>query len=138
VSKIKKMNIDQLRLHVEDLKIKYNKIKVQNPNSRQLNKIKKEIENSKNLIEIRLNKRYTRVNQVELPLGVSDHAVIKFIERVKGINLDDIRLELSEMVANAMGGLTQCGSAEVVTKNCVAHVKDGTIVTIINKLKEDI
>lgn len=63
-------------------------------------------------------------------LQVSDHAVIRYLERVKGIDIDAVRKEIvnQQLVTN----YTMLGDGELPLSDSVrAVVKHGTVITII-------
>lgn len=67
------------------------------------------------------------------PLAVSDHAVLRWIERVHGIDIALIRDRIREDLAKATVASGKVGAPRYVVR-IGSHryvVKDGTVVTII-------
>lgn len=61
---------------------------------------------------------------------VSDHALVRFIERVHGIDLDDIRSELlSDVVISGM----KAGATKIHLSDCTLIIKGYTIVTVVER-----
>lgn len=58
---------------------------------------------------------------------VSDHALIRWIERVQGINLDPMRMEIASICAEALAA----GATSVVTNEATFVLDHGKIVSIL-------
>lgn len=61
---------------------------------------------------------------------ITDHALLRYLERVRGIDIEAVRKEiLSERV---MGVIRQLGSAKINLQNgCRAVVDHGVVVTVV-------
>jgi hypothetical protein len=58
-------------------------------------------------------------------MRVSDHAVLRAVERIYGFNVDKVRADIAEAVARAPEG------ASAIIKDRVKYViKDNTVVTV--------
>jgi hypothetical protein len=62
-------------------------------------------------------------------LVVSDHAIIRYMERKLGLNLDDLRKEISDINLEAYAQLGD-GNYPLQAHDARAVVKDGVIVTV--------
>ncbi len=60
---------------------------------------------------------------------VSDHALIRYLERVHGVNLDPIRKEISDKVE----GPAECGARRVVVDGATFEIRDKTVTTVLFK-----
>lgn len=57
---------------------------------------------------------------------VTDHAVIRYLERVKGVDIDVVRAEISELVETAR----DLGASGAVVAGWSYKIKDGNVVTV--------
>ena len=65
-------------------------------------------------------------------LRVSEHAVIRYLERVKGIDMEVIKAEiLDEAIVNIIEKLGESGSYPSKDSKFLALVKNYTVVTVI-------
>lgn len=67
-------------------------------------------------------------------IKISEHAIIRYLERVKGLNINDIEKEIinEEIVkmVNALGG-----NGKYPNKDFSVVMKDFTVTTVVNKQK---
>lgn len=63
---------------------------------------------------------------------ITDHAVLRFLERVKGINIQAIR---SEMRSAALDAISSIGGTATIKMPCGARMRvvNGTVVTVAPK-----
>lgn len=59
---------------------------------------------------------------------VSDHAVIRYLERVQGVDVEAVRREISQVVATAED---HPGASGVVLNGLRYKVRDGVVTTIL-------
>lgn len=68
-------------------------------------------------------------------IGVTDHAVLRWIERVAGIDVDAIRERMIEEIAGAARAAANAGLPErysVRTSDAVYVLDSGTVVTVLS------
>ena len=63
---------------------------------------------------------------------VSDRAILRYAERVMGLDIEDIRGRLREAASFA----ATLGNCKIPIGECVLVVKNNTVVTIVDKLKK--
>jgi len=63
---------------------------------------------------------------------VTDHAVLRYIERVMGVDVDRIRRTISE----AVDGAAKIGVNRVTINGWEFRIKDGTVVTMLSRHSE--
>lgn len=62
---------------------------------------------------------------VETNLVVSEHALLRYLERVEGVNLEEVRKKVLGVIGDTViDGIHAVGTHKI-------RVKDGTVVTII-------
>lgn len=65
---------------------------------------------------------------MKLPrIKVTDHALIRYIERVRGVDLDAVRREISNKVETGVEH-----EAGAVIKDCNRYVLDGNVVVTVH------
>ncbi|GGB14969.1 hypothetical protein GCM10011380_00470 [Sphingomonas metalli] len=63
--------------------------------------------------------------------AVTDHAIVRYLERVHGIDMDVIRAEILTPVVQLAEGF---GCGTVIGKNgCRVMIRDGVVTTIVPK-----
>lgn len=62
----------------------------------------------------------------------SDHALVRYLERVKGMNLDRARAEIAEMVGRA----EDHGRSGVLPTGHLYRLRDGVVYTITAQPKQ--
>lgn len=68
-----------------------------------------------------------------MTVNISDHAVIRFLERVKGVGIERIR---AEMTTPALATADAFGAPVLIGRNGERLViRDGTVVTVIAKTR---
>lgn len=65
---------------------------------------------------------------------VSDHAIVRYLERVQGLDLSDLRREIEEIAAPA----ARCGATCVVRDGFRYVLTDGVVVTVAPKKSDPI
>ncbi|MGW1423641.1 hypothetical protein ACWAT4_26370 [Bradyrhizobium manausense] len=67
------------------------------------------------------------------PLRVCDHALLRFIERVGGLDVEGLRRHLAESLGRAAGAADQLGAREMTIAADGNHyvVVKGTVVTVL-------
>jgi hypothetical protein len=63
-----------------------------------------------------------------MKIKVTDHALIRYIERVKGINLDDVRAEIARQAKPAI----KAGAASYFDGECTWHLQGAVVVTVVD------
>lgn len=63
---------------------------------------------------------------------VSDHAVLRYLERVKGIDIEAVRRELTSPVIDTA---SEFGCATVLRHDCTMRLTGSVVSTIIPKRK---
>lgn len=62
---------------------------------------------------------------------VSDHAVIRYIERVHGVDVDSIRAQMAKALKKEIMNFAGGNDISVTTNECKFVIKDGVIITCI-------
>lgn len=67
-------------------------------------------------------------------LRVCDHALLRFLERVGGLDVEDMRRRLAESLDRAAGAAEQLGAREMTIAADGFHyvVVKGTVVTVLS------
>lgn len=73
-----------------------------------------------------------RKKRAAIEPSVSDHALVRYIERVQGISLDDIR---DHILTDAVRTSIKAGASAVVVDGVRFVVNNGTLVTVIDDRK---
>ncbi|WP_425087013.1 hypothetical protein [Stappia sp.] len=63
-----------------------------------------------------------------MPPRVSDHAVLRYIERIYGLDVDAVRRHIADEVASAAAA----GAITARIRGASYVIRDGVVVTIIN------
>ena len=65
-------------------------------------------------------------------IHVSDHALLRFLERLAGLDTDELRLKLGKSLERARRAADQLGADEYTIKagGIVYVIKDNTLVTL--------
>ena len=66
--------------------------------------------------------------------NVTDHAVIRYLERVKGVDVDEVRREILEKVDQAL----EMGACGAVVEGHRYKIADGQVVTVLDANRPDI
>lgn len=68
---------------------------------------------------------------IQKPVHVSDHALVRYLERVAGISLEIVRAEVRDLVRDAMNA----GATRVVVAGCIYELnpKARTVITVLPK-----
>jgi len=88
------------------------------------------------LSAIRRRKERLRRRRVEAGLeerGVTDHAVIRYLERVKGVDIEAIRAELRQIASEAVQAKDGEHHWHAETGTILILEADGRIVTILSR-----
>lgn len=68
---------------------------------------------------------------------VTDHAVVRYLERVRGIDIDAIRAEIGLVVDRAVTRASDCGleanARGVNSGGFTFKIQDGYVITILSK-----
>ena len=69
------------------------------------------------------------------PVHVSDHALVRYLERVAGISLEIVRAEVRDLVRDAINA----GATRVVVAGCIYELnpKARTVITVLPKGGKD-
>lgn len=63
------------------------------------------------------------------PLQVSDHAVVRYLERGIGVDIDGLK---NEMLGDAISKIKRLGDGRYpITRNCKAIVSGNIVVTVV-------
>lgn len=67
-----------------------------------------------------------------MTLRISDHALVRFLERAGGVDFEPFRLALAQGLARGLGAARAMGAGEVhiVMDGLVYVVRDGMLVTV--------
>ncbi len=75
-----------------------------------------------------------RLKGLDRKLIVSEHAMLRYIERVMGVNLEEIKQEiLNDEVSN---NIKKLGNGTYPVEEYKIVVKDGVVVTVLDKYKK--
>lgn len=78
-----------------------------------------------------LNSEINRIQNSNKEIIISEHAMLRYIERIKGINLDEIKTEI--LTPQLLSTVKTMGNGKFPSGNGFrAVVKDNTIITIEN------
>ncbi|TMV09842.1 hypothetical protein FGK63_01870 [Ruegeria sediminis] len=66
---------------------------------------------------------------------VTDHAVLRYLERVKGLDVETIRREIGHIVDLAVDHPAACG---VVSGGFVYRMQEGAVITVIPQASADL
>lgn len=69
------------------------------------------------------------------PVHITDHAVLRYIERVYGINIDDVRREILSI--EDYEKYRQFKDCNIKRDNCVLIIRDCKVVTVLAKDMEN-
>lgn len=61
------------------------------------------------------------------PTPVSDHAVMRYVERVMGINVERLRVDIGHAVDEA----ARAGASSVKINGLVFRIRDGVVTTVV-------
>ncbi|MBL4766301.1 MAG: hypothetical protein JKY94_01010 [Rhodobacteraceae bacterium] len=61
---------------------------------------------------------------------VSDHAVLRYLERIKGVDIDAVR---EAILTDSVKVVATVGRGRVKTEKFVAIVREGTVVTVYER-----
>lgn len=61
-----------------------------------------------------------------IPSAITDHAVIRYLERVQGVDIQAVRLEIASRVANGL----EKGACGVLLDGMEYRIVDGHVVTV--------
>lgn len=61
-----------------------------------------------------------------VPSAITDHAVIRYLERVQGVDIRAVRLEIAALVANGL----EKGACGVLIAGIEYRIEDGHVVTV--------
>jgi len=69
-----------------------------------------------------------------MSLKISDHALVRFLERAYGCDIDDVRAVLSELLTRAEGAAGRIGGGAyaIKTLGLTFIVRDKTVVTVLD------
>ena len=68
---------------------------------------------------------------------ITDHAVIRYLERVKGIDINMIKSEMiDKRTIEAINKLNCKKTFHIVKKDCVLKIIDKKVVTVLNKERQ--
>ena len=59
----------------------------------------------------------------------SDHAVIRYLERVKGMDIDEVRREIGRVVDQGL----EAGACGVISNGFVYRIEGGCVVTVTRR-----
>lgn len=76
----------------------------------------------------------TSVPDGKVKLDVTDHAVIRYMERVKGIDVKAIRDEILECCSHAKG-LEDAANFNLFTGDYKMVIKNGSVITVLDRKK---
>lgn len=62
------------------------------------------------------------------PPRITDHAVLRFLERVKGVDLAAVR---AEMATPEVCAAVKAGARSVITQGHALVIENGTIITVL-------
>jgi len=85
--------------------------------------------------QLSLNDRYndlkSKIKEAKKKPNISEHAIVRYFERVRGINVQEIRDNLlSKKIINQINVL---GSGKIPMEDCTLIVKDKCVVSVISK-----
>ena len=66
---------------------------------------------------------------------VSEHAILRYLERVKGINIDDVRAEI--LPESVKATVCELGNGQYPVGNFKIRVRDGVVITVITADRGD-
>lgn len=89
---------------------------------------------NKKQIEERLKEVKQKINALEAGLQITDHAVVRYFERVLGFDINLIRKEI--LPANAKDQIIELGNCDYPSNNCILIVRNCTIVTVVEKNRD--
>lgn len=64
------------------------------------------------------------------PLRISDHALIRYLERVKGVDVDALRAEMNDVLRPALDHPTARG---IIIGSYCYKIENNTVLTVIRK-----
>lgn len=67
------------------------------------------------------------------PLCISDHALVRWLERGKGIDMEFFRGEFRRELAGVVGEYVPLGTFTATTGGVAFVVRDGKVITTIDK-----
>ena len=67
-------------------------------------------------------------------INISDHAIVRYLERVHGIDMDAVRAEMMPSKA-ALAAARRFGLCKIKKPNCKLVIANNTIVTVTVKPK---
>lgn len=80
-----------------------------------------------NMVQAELTRRKEEKN---FHPAISDHAVLRYMERVMGLDIDSLR---SKILSPAIIGAMKSGATQFTADNISYRLRDNTIITIIDK-----
>lgn len=71
------------------------------------------------------------MTRIRRPIGVSDHALVRYLERVAGVSLEIVRAEIADLVRDAL----DVGATRVTIAGCVYELDPRTraVITVLPK-----
>jgi len=69
-----------------------------------------------------------------MPVAVSDHALLRWLERIGGLNVEGLRRAMEDSLTTAGDAASKMGGGDylVVIDKAVIVVRDGTATTVMN------
>lgn len=72
-----------------------------------------------------------RLNDLSIEIRVTDHAILRYLERVKGVDLEKVRKELMPYDVEKQIKMIGFSGIYPVDKSHKLRVKDRTVVTVL-------
>lgn len=66
----------------------------------------------------------------EAPVTVSDHALVRYMERVMNLDLDSIR---QQILTPERVSAIKAGAVEIIGGDCTLRCKNRTVITIVKE-----
>jgi hypothetical protein len=61
-----------------------------------------------------------------IPSAITDHAVVRYLERVRGVDIDAVRREIAARVATGL----EAGACGVLVEGMEYRIENGHVVTV--------
>lgn len=73
-----------------------------------------------------------------MTIGVSDHALLRFLERAAGMDIEDLRLRLNTSLARAHSAARELSGSDYLIKadGLIYVVRGETVTTVIPEMEE--
>lgn len=116
IIKIKELEQQLLELQAQEESLKKmiaNKQRVLSTTKKEIDNVLQEIDKLSNKTEIK----------------ISDHAIVRYFQRVKGIDLDQVRKEI--LSPSVLSWVETLGDGTYPSQDCKLVIRDNTVVTVM-------